>query len=263
LPCVAVTAFVTATAVAAGIGARSALLGVAVLVGQLSVGWSNDAIDAPIDVAAGRLDKPIATGLVARYAVARAATLALALDVPLSLALGWRAGLAHLVAVLLAWSYNAGLKRGPASPLPYAIAFGLVPAVVVAAMLPRAPLPRPGLVTAGVMCGLAGHFANTVGDAREDAMTGVRGLPQRIGPIASTVVAGTLLAAAAVALLVAVGPGPLTVAATVVDVLLALALPRTLRAAHVRRRAFALVLAAVAILVVAFVGAGGPKLTNK
>ena len=92
-------------------------------------------------------------------------------------------GIAHLAAVALAWSYNLGLKRTVVSPLPYAVAFGLVP-VVVAAMLPGAPAPVDVLIIAGVACGVAAHFANTVGDAAEDAMTGVRGLPQRIGPAA-------------------------------------------------------------------------------
>jgi 4-hydroxybenzoate polyprenyltransferase len=89
-------------AVSAGIHGRAALLGAAVLVGQLSVGWSNDAIDAPLDSAAGRPDKPIATGAISRRTVAWCAGTAAVADVPLSLALGWRAGLAHLLAVGLA-----------------------------------------------------------------------------------------------------------------------------------------------------------------
>jgi len=225
------------------------------------VGWSNDAIDAPLDTAAGRTDKPIATGELSRRLVARCAVGALAVDVGLSLALGWRPGLAHLGAVALAWSYNAGLKRGLASPLPYAVAFGLVP-VVVALMLPGSPLPRLPLVAAGVACGIAAHFANTVGDSREDAMTGVRGLPQRIGPAASTVVAGAFLAAAVVAILVAVGADALTVTATVIDVGIAAALPLVLRAPNIRRRAFRLVMVAVAVLVLAFVVSGGSDLTG-
>ncbi|NUS14707.1 MAG: hypothetical protein HOY69_25475, partial [Streptomyces sp.] len=43
-----VTALVTTLAVASGRGpAGSAVLGAAVLCGQLSVGWCNDAVDAP------------------------------------------------------------------------------------------------------------------------------------------------------------------------------------------------------------------------
>jgi 4-hydroxybenzoate polyprenyltransferase len=247
-------------AVAAGLRGTAVLLGAAVLCGQLSVGWSNDAIDAPLDTVAGRRDKPIALGQVSRRLVASCAVIALLVDVPLSLAVGTRAGLLHLAAVALAWAYNLGLKRTAASPLPYAAAFGLVP-VVVAAAKPGAPAPRLALAAAGVACGIAAHFANTVGDTAEDAMTGVRGLPQRLGPAVSTVVAGTSIAAAAVAVLVAVGPRPLPVAAAVVDVVLAAWIPWLLRGPTTRRRAFQVVIGAVAVLVIAFVVAGGSKLT--
>ncbi|HVV76587.1 MAG TPA: UbiA family prenyltransferase [Mycobacteriales bacterium] len=260
LPCVAVTAFVTALSVAAHLGPRAALLGAAVLCGQLSVGWSNDAIDAPLDTAAGRRDKPIATADISRRAVAICAAVALIGDFPLSLAVGVRAGLLHLAAVGLAWAYNLGLKRTLASALPYAVAFGLVPEVVAAAKA-GSPAPRPALVVAGVACGIAAHFANTVGDTVEDEMTGVRGLPQRLGPAPSTAIAGGFIAAAAVAVLVAVGPKPLPVTAAVVDVGLAASVPWLLRGPATRRRAFRLVIGAVAVLVIAFVVAGGSQLS--
>ncbi|MGN6474476.1 MAG: UbiA family prenyltransferase [Mycobacteriales bacterium] len=260
LPCIAVSGFVSAMGLAAGLGGRAVLLGAAVLCGQLSVGWSNDAIDAPLDTTAARRDKPIAVGEVSRRLVAWCAALAVIADIPLSLAVGVRPGLLHLAAVALAWSYNLGLKRTVASALPYAAAFGLVP-VVVAAAKHGSPAPRTALVVAGVTCGIAAHFANTVGDTAEDALTGVRGLPQRIGPAASTAVAAGFIAAAAVAVLVAVGPRPLPIAATVIDVVLAASVPWLLRGPATRRRAFRVVIAAVAVLVVAFVVAGGSKLT--
>lgn len=260
LPCLAVTALVTALALAAGSHGRAGLLAAAVLCGQLSVGWSNDAIDAAADTTARRADKPIATGAISRAAVALAAALALVADVPLSLALGWRAGAYHLLAVGLAWSYNLGLKRTVLSPVPYAVAFGLAP-VVVAAMLPGSPAPRGVLVIAGAACGVAAHFANTVGDAEEDALTGVRGLPQRAGPARSTVIAGGFVALAALHVLRAAGADPLTVAALAIDAVIAAALPFAVRRADARRLAFRLVIAAVAVLVVAFVVSGGSHLT--
>jgi 4-hydroxybenzoate polyprenyltransferase len=260
LPSVAVTGFFSATALAAGLGARTVLLAAAVLVGQFSVGWANDAVDAPLDLLAGRPDKPVATGQVSQRAVRNCATVALLADIPLSLAVGWRAGAAHLVAVGSAWLYDLGLKRTVASAIPYAVSFGLVP-VIVAAALPGSPRPRWALVGAGVACGIAAHFANTVGDTDEDAATGVRGLPQRVGPLRSTVVAGVLVVVAGVFVLVAVGARPLPVAAVAVDVVLAASLPAVLRAPGSRRLAFRLVLVAVAVLVVTFVVAGGSHLT--
>jgi 4-hydroxybenzoate polyprenyltransferase len=248
-------------ALAAGVGDRSALLAVAVLCGQVSVGWSNDAIDAPLDIQAGRQDKPIVTGALSQRTVGRCAAVALLVDVPLSLTLGWRAGIAHLSAVALAWAYNLGLKRTVFSVVPYTIAFSLLP-VTVAAMLPGAPLPQLALILAGAGCGTAAHFANTVGDSVEDEMTGVRGLPQRVGPAASTVIAGGFIALSVVCVLIAAGPTPLTVTAAVVDVAIAAALPLALRRPTARRLAFRLVIAAVAILVVAFVISGGSHLTS-
>jgi 4-hydroxybenzoate polyprenyltransferase len=248
-------------AVAAGLHGRSAVLAVAVLCGQTSVGWSNDAIDAPLDIRADRRDKPIVTGAVSRATVGWCAGVALVVDIPLSLTLGWRAGVAHLAAVALAWSYNLGLKRTVFSVVPYALAFGLLP-VVVAAMLPGAPLPQLTLVLAGAGCGTAAHFANTVGDSAEDAMTGVRGLPQRVGPQWSTVIAGGFIAFAVICVLIAAGPTALTVGAAVIDVAIAAALPLTLRVPAARRLAFRLVIAAVAVLVVAFVVSGGTHLTS-
>lgn len=247
-------------ALSAGLHGRAALLAVAVLCGQFSVGWSNDAIDAPLDSAARRTDKPIATGAISRRTVATCAGIALVADVPLSLALGWRAGVAQLAAVALAWSYNLGLKRTVASVVPYAIAFGLVP-VVVAAMLPGAPGANDLLVLAGASCGIAAHFANTVGDAADDALTGVRGLPQRIGPDASTVVAGAFVALAVLHVLKAAGANPLTISASALDLAIALALPIVVRVRRTRRVAFRLVILAVAALVVAFVVSGGSHLT--
>jgi 4-hydroxybenzoate polyprenyltransferase len=249
-------------AISAGIHARSGLLAAAVLCGQLSVGWSNDAIDAPLDTQAGRADKPIAVGTISRRTVAWCAAIALVVDIPLSLALGWQAGVAHLAAVALAWSYNLGLRRTIISVLPWTIAFGLVP-VVVAAMLPGAPLPTSVLIIAAGACGVAAHFANTVGDVTEDAMTGVRGLPQRVGPAGSTVIAGGFIALAVVHVLIAAGANPLTVGASIIDVAIALALPLAVRVPRARRLAFRLVIAAVGVLVVAFVVSGGSHLIPK
>src|SRR4051794_211623 len=126
-PALAVTAL--ATALAVSVDARPARVALAFLTGQLSVGWSNDWVDAERDRAVARPDKPVVQGLPVAT-VRAAALLAATACVPLSLALGWRAGLAHLVAVASAWAYNLGLKATLASFVPYALSFGLVPDVV-------------------------------------------------------------------------------------------------------------------------------------
>ncbi|HET7310206.1 MAG TPA: UbiA family prenyltransferase [Mycobacteriales bacterium] len=262
MPTLAVTAFFTAVALAAGLGARSALLALAVVVGQASIGWANDFLDAGRDRAASRADKPLAAGDVRDHVVGRCAAVALVADVPLSLAVGWRPGAAHLIAVGSAWMYNLQLKYTWASWTPYVLSFGLVP-VIVATALPGAPLPQATLVAAGSCCGVAAHFANTVGDAADDALTGVRGLPQRIGPSASTIVAAVFVAVASLLLVVATDAAVPAVAAAVVGTTGVLAMPWLLRRSTGRHVAFRVVIAAVAVMVVAFVVSGGDRLVAK
>lgn len=262
LPTLAVTGFVTALSLAAGGSpGRVAALSGAVLLGQMSIGWANDAVDAERDTVAGRSDKPVAVGSVARSTVLTAASVALVLDVPVSLTAGWRAGAAHLAAVGWAWLYDLRLKPSLLSPVPYAVSFGLLP-VFVAAILPGAPLPRLVFPLAAVCCGVAAHFANTVGDAADDARTGVRGLPQRIGEARSLTVAAVGVGAGAVLLLAGIGVRPLSVAAATAGVVCAAATPLVARRSSAGRRvAFRLIVGSVALLVITFVASGGHRLT--
>src|SRR3954463_6323213 len=205
LPCLAVTAFAAAWATVVGLPAgRVGLVALAVLLGQLWIGWGNDAVDAPRDIKAGRRDKPVPAGLVTARQLAFAAGAALLACVVASLALGVVPGIVHLVAVASAWAYDLVLKPTPASPLPYAVSFGLLPAVATLAATPP-HWPPAGVIAGAALLGTGAHFANTVGDAERDAATGVRGLPQRIGPTASLRVSAVLVALAAVALLTADG----------------------------------------------------------
>ncbi|MBC3763053.1 UbiA family prenyltransferase [Quadrisphaera oryzae] len=188
-PTVAVTSFAAALAAAAAApGRRTGTAGrvaLAVGLGHLAIGWTNDALDAPLDAAAGRTEKPVAAGRLPRAAVAAAAVLAAAAAVPSSLALDRGragAGRLHLAGVVGALGYDLGLKGTLASPLPYLLFFGALPAVATGA----AGRPAPRLLCgAAALLGLAAHLANTVPDAEADAATGVRGLPQRLGPRAS------------------------------------------------------------------------------
>ncbi|MFG3546382.1 UbiA family prenyltransferase [Streptomyces sp. NPDC047725] len=180
-PAVAVTVFVTALAVAAGRGAAgSAAVAAAVLAGQLSVGWCNDAVDARRDTACGRRDKPVATGELPPRTVAVAAWTALGLCVPLSLLSGAAAGTAHLGMVAMGWAYNLLLKHTALSPLPYAVAFGSLPAFVTLG-LPSPSWPAWWAMAAGALLGVGAHLVNALPDIEDDLATGVRGLPQRLG----------------------------------------------------------------------------------
>lgn len=209
-PTLAVTAIATTLAVSAGRGASSVWVALAVLSGQLSVGWSNDYLDRHRDRLAGRADKPIVAGQVAARTVGAGAVVAAVLCVPLSMMSGWRAGLIHLAAVAVAWAYNGWLQGTVASVVPYAFAFGMLPAFVTLG-LPGHPWPPTWAVIAAGLMGTGAHFVNTLPDIEGDVGTGVRGLTHRIGPGVS-LVAGALFMVSATAVLTAAppgGPGPL------------------------------------------------------
>src|ERR1019366_4440072 len=82
---------------------------------------------------------------------------ALTAAVPLSFASGWRAGLVHLTAVLLAWAYNARLKATAASFVPYAVAFPLLVAFVTLGG-PAASWPPWWALAAAALLGCSAHL---------------------------------------------------------------------------------------------------------
>ncbi|MEU4211736.1 UbiA family prenyltransferase [Streptomyces sp. NPDC026206] len=206
-PAAAVTGLASALAAVAGqSGSRCVLVGAAVLAGQLSVGWCNDAFDARRDAAAGRRGKPAACDAVSVPLVWGAAFTALVLCVPLSLAYGPLAGAVHLAGVVSAWAYNLWLKATALSWLPYATGFASLPAFVVLG-LPGRPWPAWWLVTAGALLGVGAHLADALPDITADLASGVRGLPHRLGA-RGTRPALPVPLVAATAVLVLGPPGP-------------------------------------------------------
>ncbi|MFC4019797.1 UbiA family prenyltransferase [Micromonospora sp. GCM10011542] len=178
----------------------------AVLASQLAVGWTNDALDADRDVTVGRTDKPVAAGAVGRRTVAWGAAVAAVACPLLALTTNPVAAFWLTVALVSALLYDWPLKATPLSVLPYAVSFGALPAFVVLA-LPGQPTPPAWLVLAGACLGAGAHFANVLPDLDDDARTGVRGLPHRLGAAGSrAAAAGLLLTATAV--LVLGPPGP-------------------------------------------------------
>jgi 4-hydroxybenzoate polyprenyltransferase len=179
-------------------------VGAAVAAGQLSVGWHNDWLDVNRDRTAGRRDKPAATGEIATSSVRRAALIALAATVPLSLASGPRAAGAHLTAVILAWAYNARLKATAASFVPFAVSFALLVAFITLGATPSSWPPWWALGAAALL-GCAAHLVNAAPDLADDLAAGVRGLPHRLGRSTSVRAALCLLVGASA--LVSFGPG--------------------------------------------------------
>ncbi len=200
-PSVAVTSITTALAISAGRGAGAVWVAAALLTGQLSVGWSNDWIDADRDRTTSRADKPAARGELAPGTVRAAAFAAASACVPLSLAMGLRAGVLHLLAVAVAWGYNLRLKSTIVSWLPFALAFGAIPSIVTLG-LPGSPVAPAWATAAGALLGVGAHLANVLPDLADDAATGVRGLPHRLGERWSAVLSALLLLAATSVLVV-------------------------------------------------------------
>lgn len=198
-PALAVTIGSAGLAVAAGLSFGTTLLvAAAVLTGQLSIGWSNDLVDLARDRETGRTDKPLAAEESAVGAARVACGAAVVACVVLSLACGVAAGLVHLACVAAAWAYNLRLKSTVMSWLPYAVAFGLLPVFVG---LTRGARMLPWWVAvAGALLGVGAHLVNVVPDLGDDAATGVRGLPHRLGARGSTVLAVALLALASLVL---------------------------------------------------------------
>lgn len=260
-PTVVVTTLCTALAVAVGAPAGTVVLVLAVvLAGQLSIGWSNDWVDAARDRAVGRSDKPVVTGAVSPGVLRASAFAALAVAVVLSLVAGPAAAAAHGAVVAMGWAYNLGLKSTVASGVPYAVAFGALPAFVVLA-LPGAALPAGWLVAVGALLGVGAHLVNVLPDLEDDAGTGVRGLPHRLGRRATSVLAPTVLAAAVVVAVLgppgAPGAVPAVVGVAAVAVAVAAGVVGVTRPTSRLPFTLAMLVAGLCVLVLVVTGAAG------
>ena len=206
------TVAVTTIAVALGVGVGLSLwqllvLGLAFLLGQASVGLSNDWIDADRDRAVGRTDKPVAAGQLDDAVARNAAIVTAVAAVALTLPLGPAATVAHAAFIGSAWAYNLGMKSTPLSVVPYVVSFGLLPLIVTLALTEPA-LASPWAMLAGSLLGVAAHFANVLPDLDDDRATGIRGLPHRLGRRPSGFVIAGSLAAASTSIVVGPGPAP-------------------------------------------------------
>ncbi len=204
-PAVAVTLVAGLLAASADLSAgRAALVVAAVLTGQLVIGWSNDLVDAARDRAVHRTDKPLAAGEVDAGTVRSASVAALVLTVPLSWACGAAAGAVQVLCVVgSGWLYNVRLKSSVWSWLPYAVAFGALPAVATLAQTPPA-LPPWWMALAGALLGVGAHLVNALPDLDDDAATGISGLPHRLGARRAAPLATAALAAASLVVCAAI-----------------------------------------------------------
>ncbi len=184
--------------------AKSFWIGLAVITGQLCVGWTNDLVDLESDRAEGRKNKPLAQGAISPEFVTRSTFVALTLTILLSLLgpFGIRGGLLHLLGVGCGVSYNFYFKRTLLSPLPYIVAFACLPSAIVLANKQAVPI---WLIMAGSLFGFAAHFANVVKDLDADRENKINGLPQILGTKISLFISGISLIEVAVILGIVTG----------------------------------------------------------
>ncbi|MFP4311011.1 MAG: UbiA family prenyltransferase [Nitriliruptoraceae bacterium] len=195
----------------------------AVFTGQLTIGWGNDLLDADRDRVVGRSDKPLAQGELVPSMVLRWLIVAALACVMLSLLAGWRSGVTHLALLVTSGHlYNLRLRSTAWSWLPYAVAFGSLPAVVSVA--DRPPQWPPGwMVGTAAALGIAAHLLNTLQDLEDDAATGVHGLPHRLGAARSRAAATVLLVLASAVAVLGPAGAPAAWAWTALAIVVALA----------------------------------------
>ena len=164
-----------------------------VATGQLVVGWSNDLYDYKDDLAHKRTKKPLVSGLITPQYL----TKWLRFMVPFSFfanlfgPLGVKGGLVYMLGVACGVAYNFYFKFSALSPLPYAIAFGALPSSIA---ISKEITPPLWMLLGGALFGMAAHFINVIKDMEEDHLSGIQGLPQRLGTKSSVFVAITLVA---------------------------------------------------------------------
>ncbi|GAA2978048.1 hypothetical protein GCM10010460_11650 [Microbacterium terrae] len=208
-PTVVVTVLTLALGAAVGLEPwRIVVLTASVFAGQVSVGISNDVIDAARDRAVGRTDKPIARGDVSARTAWIAAWVTVAAALALSAILSAAMLAAHAIGLAAAWAYNAGLKSSVFSPVPFVVFFGLLPSFATLSA-PDPAFAEPWAGVAGAVLGVAVHLTNVLPDLDDDARTSVRGLPHRLGARLSAVLAVLSLLVGAVVVLLGIADGDL------------------------------------------------------
>ena len=176
------------------------VIAIGVFCGQLVVGWSNDVIDYKDDLLHNRQKKPLVSGQISLRLLQNSLRVMTPLAIVINLfgPLGFVGGGLSVLAIGLAVAYNFYFKFTIFSWLPYAIAFGALPSCMA---LSKEKAPELWMWLGGALLGTAAHFLNVVKDMDEDRVSGIKGLPQRLGTKASVVTAIALIALAAVVIL--------------------------------------------------------------
>lgn len=161
--------------------------------GQLIVGWSNDLIDYADDLSHQRTNKPLVAGLITRKYLQSWLTVMIPVALVINLfgPLGFVGGGLSIFAILWALGYNFYFKFNIFSPLPYAVAFAILPSCMA---FSQDKTPPVWMILGGALFGMAAHFLNVLKDMDQDHASGIKGLPQRCGKTGSIIAAIILIA---------------------------------------------------------------------
>jgi 4-hydroxybenzoate polyprenyltransferase len=164
-----------------------------VFTGQLVVGWSNDLYDFEDDLKHNRQSKPLVNGVITKEYLQRW----LRLMVPFSFIanlggpLGIKGGLVYMLGIACGVAYNFYFKFSILSPLPFAVAFAALPSCIA---ISKDITPPTWMWLGGALFGMAAHFINVIKDMKQDQISEIKGLPQRLGTRNSIVAAALLIA---------------------------------------------------------------------
>jgi 4-hydroxybenzoate polyprenyltransferase len=171
-----------------------------VFTGQLVVGWSNDLYDFADDQKHQRMNKPLVSGVITEKYL----RLWLIFMVPFSFLanifgpLGFKGGLLYWLGVGFGVAYNFYFKFNFLSPVPFAVAFAILPSCIA---ISKDVTPPLWMWLGGALFGSAAHFINVLKDLDQDRASDIKGMPQVVGKKASITIAA-LLSVAAVAVIV-------------------------------------------------------------
>ena len=176
------------TALAAALSGRAlrevGVVFAAVLLGRLTYGWLNDVADRRRDIAVDRDDKPLAREWLDPGSLTFATAVGVCFLVPLSITTGVVSGVAHLLSVLAAWTYNTRIKTTPLSFLPWAVSFGLLPAYLSYGGWGGDYKGTPPTVAVTLLAALLGvcvHLLDALPDLVVDNRNKLRSLPLVLG----------------------------------------------------------------------------------
>ncbi len=172
-----------------------------VFTGQLVVGWSNDLYDFADDQKHQRLNKPLVSGVITEKYLRSW----LIFMVPFSLVvnilgpLGFKGGLLYWLGIGCGVAYNFYFKFTFLSPLPFAVAFAILPSCIA---ISKDVTPPLWMWLGGALLGCAAHFVNVLKDLDQDRASEIKGLPQIVGKKASIAIAAVLSVIALVVLVI-------------------------------------------------------------